>query len=144
MPRTTDDPGDEDRVAAVPGLQCRAVPADPGQLSALREDLAAWAARTSLPPPRAQDLLLAAYEAMANVIVHAYPGHAGTLTQHADNHADAVTVTVTDHGQWRPAPRPGLLGGGRGLPLIHALADHAAIETSAAGTTVTMTWTHDR
>ncbi|MFJ7213569.1 ATP-binding protein [Amycolatopsis sp. NPDC098790] len=31
--------------------------------------------------------------------------------------------------------------GGRGLPLIHTLADHAVIETSAAGTTVAMTWT---
>ncbi|WP_410673349.1 ATP-binding protein [Amycolatopsis sp. cmx-4-68] len=115
------------------------MPADPGQLGALREDLTAWATRTGLPSRRVQELLLAAYEAMANVVVHAYRDRTGTFALHARCDGDTVTVTVTDHGRWRPAPRPSSLGG-RGLPLIHTLADQAAVETSAAGTTVTMTW----
>ncbi|WIX76693.1 ATP-binding protein [Amycolatopsis carbonis] len=50
-----------------------------------------------------------------------------------------VTVTVTDHGQWRPQPAPDPRRG-RGLPLIHLLADHAEITPTDHGTTITMTW----
>ncbi len=48
-------------------------------------------------------------------------------------------MTVADHGRWQPVARPGLLHG-RGLPLIHTLADHATIDNETEGTTVTMTW----
>ncbi|WP_103349858.1 ATP-binding protein [Amycolatopsis sp. CA-128772] len=130
-------------VACVADLQHRAVPAEPAQLSVVRDQVATWAAGTGLPPARVQDLLLAVYEAMANAVVHAYPGGPGTFGLHATSRGDTVTVTVTDHGQWQPVPRSGLLGG-RGLPLIHCLADQAAIETSDAGTTVSMTWTQPR
>ncbi|MEV5721861.1 ATP-binding protein [Amycolatopsis mediterranei] len=125
-----------------PDLQHEDVPAEAAQLGRLRDQLAGWAAGTGLPAGRVQDLLLAAYEAMANVVVHAYPGCIGTFTLHARQSSDSVIVTIRDHGQWHPLPRSGLLGG-RGLPLIHTLADQALVETSAAGTTVTMTWTYD-
>ena len=148
MTRTIDDPtacghAEEPGTRPLPDLQHRAVPADPAQLTLLRDQLAEWAAGTGLPPARVQDLLLAAYEAMANAVVHAYSSSAGTFGLHARSRGDTVTVTVTDHGQWQPASRPSLLGG-RGLPLIHSLADQAAIETSAAGTTVSMAWALDR
>ncbi|SEF37163.1 Anti-sigma regulatory factor (Ser/Thr protein kinase) [Amycolatopsis pretoriensis] len=126
--------------ATAPDLLHEEVPAEPAQISPLRDLLAGWAAGTGLLPERVQDLLLAVYEAMANVVVHAYPSRLGTFTLHARHVGDAVTVTIRDTGQWQPVPRSTLLGG-RGLPLIHTLADQALVETSIAGTTVTMTWT---
>lgn len=132
------DPPADDTVLA-PELQCQNVPAEAAQLGRLRDQLAAWAAGTGLSAGRAQDLVLAAYEAMANVVVHAYPDRAGTFTLHAGQVGDSVIVTIRDHGEWQPVPRSGVLGG-RGLPLIHTLADQALVETSVSGTTVTMTW----
>ncbi|RSM35559.1 ATP-binding protein [Amycolatopsis balhimycina DSM 5908] len=114
-------------------------PANPAQLALLREEIAAWAARAGLYPDRIPGLQLAVYEAMANVVVHAYPGQLGTFSLLARSHDQSLTVTVADHGRWQPAARPGLLHG-RGLPLIHTLADHATIDNGTEGTTVTMTW----
>ncbi|WP_410644262.1 ATP-binding protein [Amycolatopsis sp. lyj-346] len=115
--------------------------AEPAQLAPLRDQLAVWAAGTGLSAGRVQDLLLGVHEAMANVVVHAYADRGGTFGLHGRRTGDSVTVTVSDHGHWNPVARSSLWGG-RGLPLIHALADRATIETSAAGTTtVTMTWT---
>ncbi|MFB9686065.1 ATP-binding protein [Amycolatopsis plumensis] len=51
-------------------------------------------------------------------------------------HRADQAATGTDHGD-------AVGGGGRGLPLIRELADEAAVETSAAGTTVTMTWARE-
>ncbi|WP_410596106.1 ATP-binding protein [Amycolatopsis sp. lyj-23] len=141
MTCSADLPADDPVLA--PDLRHDDVPAGPAQLGRLRDTLAGWAAGTGLPAVRVQDLLLAAYEAMANVVVHAYPDRIGTLALHAAQAGDSVTVTIRDHGQWQPVPRSSLLGG-RGLALIHTLADHALVETSVAGTTVTMTWTCDR
>ncbi|WP_103349723.1 ATP-binding protein [Amycolatopsis sp. CA-128772] len=140
MTCSPDSPADD--TATAPDLLHEDVPAEPAQISPLRDLLAAWATGTGLIPERVQDLLLAVYEAMANVVLHAYPGRIGTFTLHARHVGDTVTVTIRDSGQWQPVPRSTLLGG-RGLPLIHTLADQALVETSVAGTTVTMTWTRD-
>lgn len=140
MTRTADDAAGAP--SAAPDLQREAVPAEPDQLNPLRDQLAAWARDACLTAARISDVLLAAYEAMTNVVVHAYPGRPGTFDLYA-RHADStVTVTVRDCGQWQPAPRPSVLGG-RGLPLIRTLADRARIETNVAGTTVTMIWKCD-
>lgn len=116
-----------------------AASANPAQLALLREEVAVWAARAGLHPDRIPGLQLAVYEAMANVVVHAYAGQLGTFTLLARRRNDGFTVTVADHGRWQPAARPGLLHG-RGLPLMHSLADHTTIDKGAEGTTVTMTW----
>ncbi len=129
-----------DDTVLAPDLRHEDVPAEAVQLGRLRDALAGWAAGTGLSAGRIQDLLLAAYEAMANVVVHAYSDRAGAFTLHAGQVGDSVTVTIRDSGQWQPVPRSSLLGG-RGLALIHTLADQALVETSVAGTTVTMTWT---
>ncbi|WP_410586323.1 ATP-binding protein [Amycolatopsis sp. lyj-23] len=138
MTCSADLPADETSLAA--DLQLQDVPAEAAQLGSLRDQLAAWAVGAGLSAGRIQDLLLAAYEAMANVVVHAYPGRIGTLTLHARRAGDAVIVIIRDRGQWQPVPRSSLLGG-RGLPLIHTLADEALVETGGSGTTVTTTWT---
>src|SRR4029453_13275728 len=54
---------------------------------------------------------------------------------HFDGRAATLTVTVTDQGAWRTAdPATKELKRGRGLPLMHTLADRAAVDSSQAGT----------
>jgi serine/threonine-protein kinase RsbW len=119
------------------------VPAVVERLQQLRRALVDWATRIGLAAETIADLALAAYEAMANVVEHAYrdDGAGGLLDLHA--HVDAkhrtVIVTVTDYGRWRlppqdPSPR------GRGLALIHGLTKHTKVSPSAHGTTVAMTY----
>ncbi|QRP43023.1 ATP-binding protein [Amycolatopsis sp. FDAARGOS 1241] len=114
--------------------------------SELRYALTGWARTRDLPEALIADLELAAYEALVNSAEHAYPdGTTGTLDLHAHHDDHTVRVTVTDHGQWRPQPAPDPLRG-RGLPLIHLLADHADIAPTDQGTVITMAWqlTRDR
>jgi serine/threonine-protein kinase RsbW len=67
-----------------------------------------------------------------------------------DCEADTLAVTVTDRGQWRqpvpdtPAKQPPYALRGRGIPLMRALADDATIDTTTAGTQVTLTWANLR
>lgn len=110
------------------------------RLVGLRRSLAGWAAGTGLPEERQEDVVLAAYEAMANSAEHAYPaGEGGPVEVTARCGADELTVVVTDEGRWRtPDPRETLRG--RGRPLIGVLADASATVHREDGTTVTMSW----
>jgi serine/threonine-protein kinase RsbW len=94
------------------------------------------------------DVLLAVYEGLANAAEYAYLGSPtpGTIDvqAHLDSDADALTVTVTDHGRWQ-TPRfdpndPAHRLRGRGIPLMKALANDASIRTTTAGTQVRLTW----
>ncbi len=120
-------------------MHCSAVPADPGRLVLLREQLADWVLRAGLSEEICKRVLLAAYEAMANVVVHAYRDATGLLDLRATSQDDLITVSVTDYGRWQPVARPGPLHG-RGLPLIRGLTTEASIDTTTTGTTVTMTF----
>jgi serine/threonine-protein kinase RsbW len=116
------------------------VPADADQLTATRDTLSAWADRIGMTREQREDLVLAAYEAMANSAEHAYPDRGdGMIDLHAHRGPDAVTVVVTDHGTWRP-PQPDNTLRGRGLLLIKALAHRSEVTHDDTGTTVTMTW----
>jgi serine/threonine-protein kinase RsbW len=126
------------------------IPAEPGELAELRHSLGRWASEIGMPAERREELVLAAYEALANSVEHAYHGvggsdgvdgsAAGEVHLHATRGPDgAIVVTVTDHGRWKaPTPSGGLRG--RGIPIIRALADHTRITSGDTGTTVTMTW----
>ncbi|WP_103349846.1 ATP-binding protein [Amycolatopsis sp. CA-128772] len=130
--------------AGCPDLRCPGVPADGAAVRALRERISRWALAAGLRPDQVLDVEIAVYEAMANVVVHAYPATAtGTFDVEAHACLEAVTITVTDRGQWQPVPRPVPLHG-RGIPLIRKLADEACIDAGAAGTTVTMSWAMPR
>jgi serine/threonine-protein kinase RsbW len=127
-------------LSAPPALHCR-IPAVAEQLPALRHALREWAVRLGLGADDVEDLTLAGYEAMANVVAHAYGGEPGQLELRAECDPDKglAVVTVSDQGQWRPpSPAPGPLHG-RGLPLIRQLG-HAEIDNSDGGTTVRMAW----
>lgn len=117
------------------------VPARSHNATKLRHALTRWAHDVPLPEETRDAMALATYEAMINVVTHAYPGRGnGSMELSADVRGDTVDVTVTDHGRWRlPAPEPGPRHG-RGLPLIHALADSASVARGPRGTTVRMHW----
>jgi serine/threonine-protein kinase RsbW len=72
------------------------------------------------------DIALAVTEAVANVIIHAYPpGRVGTLAIAADIEEGDLEVVVTDEGEgFRPGTSPGL---GAGLSIIAETATEFAI-----------------
>jgi serine/threonine-protein kinase RsbW len=134
----------QDAPMAHTDLHYSAVPAEADLIAPVRRTLTHWAAAIGMATERAQDLALATYEAMANVVTHAYPGRTGVFELHATYHSEPrqVTITVVDHGQWRPAHGPGAgpRTGGRGLPLIRALTQDTTITTDATGTSIRMCW----
>lgn len=121
-------------------IHCR-VPADAEQLAEMRHALSRWAKQIGMPERQREELVLAAYEAMANSVEHAYETvPAGVVDLHAAHIPDGtVIVTVTDYGHWKhPVPSDGIRG--RGILLMRALADDTTITRVDTGTTVTMTW----
>jgi anti-sigma regulatory factor (Ser/Thr protein kinase) len=99
----------------------------------------------TLGDDRYNDLLLAVYEALANAAEYAYvdaprPGIVGVTAAYAED-SDTLVVTVVDRGSWRTplGDRPANLRG-RGIPLMHALADEATIEGTPTGTEVRLAW----
>ncbi|GAA4693025.1 ATP-binding protein [Pseudonocardia yuanmonensis] len=134
--------GGEDRTSGASGdgdFHAR-IWATADRLVGLRRALARWAAGTGLPEERQEDVVLAAYEAMANSAEHAYPdGEGGPVEVSARCGSAELTVVVTDEGRWK-APDPHETLRGRGRPLIGVLADAAATVHREDGTTVTMSW----
>jgi anti-sigma regulatory factor (Ser/Thr protein kinase) len=120
--------------------------ADPQSASQIRREFSTWLGQHfTLDSTKASDMVLAVNEAMANAAEYAYvmaerPGAMHVLASY-DGTAATLTVTVTDEGAWRsvePAARE--LRRGRGIPLMHALADHATVDPSSAGTRVSLEW----
>jgi serine/threonine-protein kinase RsbW len=120
--------------------------ADPQSASQIRREFSNWLGQYfTLDPTKASDMVLAVNEAMANAAEYAYgmaeqPGAMHVLASY-DGTAATLTVTVTDEGAWRRVdPAATELRRGRGIPLMHALADHATVDSSAAGTRVSLEW----
>jgi serine/threonine-protein kinase RsbW len=124
-------------------FQCHGVLAAPEALRRLRHELMAWVLAAGVEQDRAGDIVLASYEALANVADHAYDGSgSGVVDLDAVVHPDRIEVVITDHGRWRmpvPDPRPVSLRG-RGLLLLRASADRADITSGDEGTVVTLAW----
>ncbi|MBB4684316.1 ATP-binding protein [Amycolatopsis jiangsuensis] len=129
--------------SATGSLSCHDVPAEPAELRTLRHRLLAWALDAGVPGDCAQDIVLAGYEALANVADHAYrDGETGRVDLDAARHANHVEVVITDHGRWRPSGEDGtpVPLRGRGLLLLRASADHTDVRTGEHGTVVTLGW----
>ena len=106
-------------------------------LPGVRRDLHAWVCRTG-GEGLADSVVLACWEAMANVLDHAYRDYSGPIDIRAEAQAKVLKVTIADHGQWKP-PREHS-GEGRGLRLVQALADGVNMTSTDEGTTVVLTW----
>jgi serine/threonine-protein kinase RsbW len=123
------------------------VTADPRTAAQTRDEFSKWLRSAfNLDPLRASDLVLASYEALANITEFAYVsmGRTGTMDIRAayDSMESALSVTVADRGLWRTAaPATADRSRGRGIALMKALADRASIQTSTGGTTVRLVWT---
>lgn len=134
-----------------PGDLMAVWPAAPPFLSRVRGAVRSWLARHDWPREPADDIVLAADEAMANAIVHAYrPATATDVTVAARVHLHAwvsvqprirarrVVVTVRDRGQWRPDPHGVTMPGrrGHGLMMMNGVMADTHIQRSPTGTTV--------
>lgn len=82
---------------------------------------------------------LAVTEAVANVVLHAYPTGHGHVTVTADIVEDELVVVVSDSGVGGHSfQSSGQAGLGLGLALIRELSTSATIVPTGEGTTVTM------
>lgn len=110
------------------------------ELGHLRHEMRVWAERHGADRTTADAVELACYEAMANVVMHAYGDDEGPLGVSATAYPDRLQVVVSDEGQWRnPTPQTHP-DGGMGLDLISRLAHRANIDAHPDGTIVSMTW----
>lgn len=131
VPRTAIDPVD------------RRAPATDTDAALLRREFRAWIGCLT-DRDTADDLALAVYEALANVVDHAYDHRPlevgpGEMRLHALASCPLLTgrdvvVTVVDQGRWRPAADPGWRG--RGLPLMRRLTHVTSVTTGHEGTVV--------
>jgi anti-anti-sigma factor len=110
------------------------LPAHPASLRLIRHALRQLSHGVGLTEEAVSALMIAAGEAVNNVIEHSYGGSPGMVFLTAVRADGMVRVEVRDRGRWRPE-RPHNTGG-RGLDLIRALVDEVDIATTPAGTTV--------
>lgn len=82
---------------------------------------------------------LAVTEAIANVVLHAYPTSERQVTVTAESVGEELVIVVTDHGvggyHFQSSTTAGL---GLGLALIRELCTSATIAPTNEGTSVTM------
>ncbi|MGX9791896.1 ATP-binding protein [Mycobacterium sp. MMS18-G62] len=122
------------------------LPADAGVAAHTRREFADWLSQFfDLDHTQRSDVLLAINEALANAAEFAYLliDRPGTMDMYADYDpaSERLTVHVSDHGLWRmPVATAASRTRGRGLPLMRALSDDVALDTSAGGTKVRLQW----
>ncbi|WP_300008609.1 SpoIIE family protein phosphatase [Pseudonocardia sp.] len=111
-------------------------PADPALLPATRRMLQRWCAAAGLSEDTTADVALVLSECLSNCVEHAYPDGPGEIAWRVGPAAGGgVQVRVQDFGRWRPPPAdPGYRG--RGLAVIHALAERVDLDGTPQGTTV--------
>jgi anti-sigma regulatory factor (Ser/Thr protein kinase) len=124
---------------AEPSHLATTVPAHREQLPRLRDRMRQWLTRHGIPATLRADIVLAADEALANSVEHAYrrPDEPGTMALDVVVHANSVSVSIIDHGSWKPSiPEPASTRG-RGLQLIRALATRVDLQPTPHGTALT-------
>ncbi len=109
----------------------------PATITSARRSLDEWL-RAQGDEELASDVVLACWEAMSNVLRHAYYGEGGPFDLHAEVSDHLLTVRITDDGHWRdPGARTGT---GRGFLMIQALADAVDLTSHGDGTSLTLSW----
>jgi anti-sigma regulatory factor (Ser/Thr protein kinase) len=116
--------------------------ADAATVASFRKLARDWFNSTvNLDAERVSDIVLAIDEALTNCAEHAYSDQQAaavmTLTIAYDRAEATVQVCVIDHGRWiEPDPAAINAVRGRGIILMHALADNCTITSGLDGTTV--------
>ncbi len=135
-----DGPNDD---VAIVALQNTGVPAElhlrlrarPDTLAQVRSILRRWLREHGAADDALTEITIAASEACANVIEHAYsPAPADFELEAVLTNGDAL-VTVRDRGNWRPQRGEHR---GRGLTIIRAAMDHVEVNAAASGTEISM------
>jgi anti-sigma regulatory factor (Ser/Thr protein kinase) len=114
------------------------LPAVPPSVTEARSAAARFASGAGADP---EDVELAVAEAVANAVLHAFPGsQTGTVTLRGTLTGDALIVQVTDDGSgMRPNPEGGGLG--LGLALIGRLTEAFSVsEPETGGTSLRMSF----
>jgi anti-sigma regulatory factor (Ser/Thr protein kinase) len=119
--------------AATPGaLLDVTLPATTANVRRARQALDRWLSARDVPLERAEDVLLAAGEALANVARHAYgDGPTGAVVLRAELVEGRARVTVHDAGRWSANEER---GDGRGLDILRGFG--ATVRRDGGGTTV--------
>jgi serine phosphatase RsbU (regulator of sigma subunit)/anti-sigma regulatory factor (Ser/Thr protein kinase) len=113
-------------------------PAEIESIPLMRRMLARWLGEAGATRADVDDLTLAAAEACANAIEHAYGLAPGMVQLRAEKNGSRATVAIRDFGNWR-APRG--QNRGRGLLLMEGLTDDVEVVQDDEGTTVELTRT---
>jgi GAF domain-containing protein/anti-sigma regulatory factor (Ser/Thr protein kinase) len=129
--------------AAIVALQNAVVPAElhlrvraePKMLARIRRLLRRWLIERGAGEDEVAEITIAASEACANAIEHAYSPAPATFELDATADGDEITVTVRDQGRWRD---PRGRDRGRGLAIVAAAMDDMEIKRAAASTEVVM------
>jgi anti-sigma regulatory factor (Ser/Thr protein kinase)/putative methionine-R-sulfoxide reductase with GAF domain len=110
-------------------------PAQPAILREVRRALRRWLHEIGAGPEDVATLTLAAGEACANAIEHAYAPMPSAFAIESEENDRVVTMIVRDSGRWR---RPRGTNRGRGLTIIEAAVDEFDVRQTDAGTEVVM------
>jgi anti-sigma regulatory factor (Ser/Thr protein kinase)/putative methionine-R-sulfoxide reductase with GAF domain len=125
----------------IPAILRLDLPADPSVLSGTRRILRRWLHERGGEEPVLSEVALAANEACANAIEHAYPPGPASFQLEAwvegadGTNPGTVVISVTDTGQWRP---PRGENRGRGLTIMESAMDDVELHPSPEGTQVIM------
>jgi anti-sigma regulatory factor (Ser/Thr protein kinase) len=103
------------------------VPAQPCYLRQLRDLVRSFGLDCRAPEGRVVDMVLAANEACANVMQHAYGKGRGPLHLRGWRERDGLVFEISDNGTPVAEPVPGRVGG-LGIPLIRELSEEVDIE----------------
>lgn len=118
-------------------------PARVGEATRLRGEVRSWLADLDVDDETRERVLIAASEAVDNAVEHAYPeGSDGTVELTLWSEADAINVSVVDHGAWHDGGEPAAPGSaarrGRGIVLMHRSVDSVSIRHTDDGTIVAL------
>lgn len=112
-----------------------ALPAEARMLVEMRGSLRRWLRQSGISREDENEILVAAGEALSNVVQHAYPEAPGEMVLSARLASDSVELVVEDRGAWHPDAEQ---DGGWGLRLMYELMDSVEVEHTAEGTAVRM------
>ncbi|TSE02009.1 ATP-binding protein [Skermania sp. ID1734] len=114
--------------------------ATPAKVAETRNRLRDWAIENKVDAQTVNDMVLATYEALANVVEHAYGGRTGVFLVRALAHRDQLIVRVQDSGCWTTPKRATNGLRGRGIELMKALAQQIDVRGAETGTEIELRW----